>query len=518
MTPSVLLLHPPVTRPCEPPAGIARLAGALVAQGVPCCAVDLNLEALLDTLGSVRAPGDTWTLRAARHLSGHLSLLRSPGACSGLDPYRRAVADLERLLTKAGEPHGVAMGLTNYQERGRSPLRSADLLHAAEHPEKNPFFPFFLERLTTLLTTETPTLIGISLNYASQALSAFSLAGLVRGLCPGARILLGGGLVTSWMGGQGPWKNPFGGLIDRLVAGQGEDALLEEAAREGLHGRPPLPAYGAFPLASYFAPGPILPYSASWGCYWRRCAFCPERAEGSRWCPVPPAGVLQDLQALVTLRRPSLIHFLDNALTPRLLATLVHSPPGPPWYGFARFTHHLTDPDFCRGLRKAGCVMLQLGLESGDQEVLDRLEKGLDLSMASRALRTLHEAGVATYVYLLFGTPQEDETRARRTLHFAVTHHAWISFLNLALFNMPFHGPDAARYGVRPFSDADLSLYADFVHPSGWDRHRVRQFLDKIFRRHPALMPILRRDPPAFTSSHAPFFAMWGRGRARLQA
>ncbi len=36
----------------------------------------------------------------------------------------------------------------------------------------------------------------------------------------------------------------------------------------------------------------------------------------------------------------------------------------------------------------------------------------------------------------------------------------------------------------------------------------VRQFLDKEFKRHPAIAPILRRDPPIFTSNPAPFFAM----------
>jgi hypothetical protein len=42
----------------------------------------------------------------------------------------------------------------------------------------------------------------------------------------------------------------------------------------------------------------------------------------------------------------------------------------------------------------------------------------------------------------------------------------------------------------------------------------IRQFLDKEFRRHPAIAPILRRDPPVFTSNHAPFFVV-DKGRVR---
>jgi hypothetical protein len=38
----------------------------------------------------------------------------------------------------------------------------------------------------------------------------------------------------------------------------------------------------------------------------------------------------------------------------------------------------------------------------------------------------------------------------------------------------------------------------------------IRQFLDKEFKRHPAIASILRRDPPVFTSNHAPFFVRDG--------
>ncbi|MGB5984387.1 MAG: hypothetical protein WBG37_03710, partial [Desulfobacterales bacterium] len=48
--PQVLLIHPPVAKPCEPPSGIARLAAVLEARGVHSCIWDANLEALLEVL------------------------------------------------------------------------------------------------------------------------------------------------------------------------------------------------------------------------------------------------------------------------------------------------------------------------------------------------------------------------------------------------------------------------------------------------------------------------------------
>jgi radical SAM superfamily enzyme YgiQ (UPF0313 family) len=171
-------------------------------------------------------------------------------------------------------------------------------------------------------------------------------------------------------------------------------------------------------------------------------------------------------------------------------------------------THPLTDPGFCIALRQSGCVMLKLGLESGDQGVLDQMQKGISLEEASAVLKNLKKAGIATYVYLLFGTPPEGEEEARKTLEFVVSHHEDIDFLNVAIFNLPAHGPDSKQLDTRVFYDGDLSLYVDFEHPKGWNRKKVRQFLDKEFARHPAIASILRRDPPVFTSNHAPFFVM----------
>jgi radical SAM superfamily enzyme YgiQ (UPF0313 family) len=204
--------------------------------------------------------------------------------------------------------------------------------------------------------------------------------------------------------------------------------------------------------------------------------------------------------------RPVLLHLLDNSISPALMAALAADPPGVPWYGFARIGQDLTDLDHCEALKRSGCVMLKLGLESGDQGVLDRLQKGIDLNMASQVLKTLKKAGIATYVYLLFGTPEERSTEARKTLEFTVRHADAIGFLNLAVFNMPVCSREVKGYDTEKFYDGDLSLYTGFTHPHGWNRSVVRQFLDKEFKKHPAVAAILKNDPPVFTSNHAAFF------------
>lgn len=510
----ILLVHPPVSKPCESPPGIARLAGALTGQNVPHILLDANREGLGYLLEGAAAgdAADTWTRRARRGLARNLDLLSSPEGYRNADRYRRAVSDVNRLLGRSCPDGRARVTLADYDEPGRSSLKSADLLSAAECPGESPFFPYFRDRLESLLEKRGVTTVGFSLNFLSQALPAFSMIGHLRALDPGIRILLGGGLATSWSRQPG-FGHPFRGLVDEIIDGPGEVRLLEALGKSPCR-ISPAPDYDQLlsPEASppgmpYLAPGTILPYSASSGCCYGQCAFCPERAEGSPYRPIPPSRAAEDLRTLVRRHRPVLVHLLDNALSPALLKALVAHPPGAPWYGFARVSRDLADPDFCRALREAGCVLLQVGIESGSQRVLDALNKGIRLETSAGTLQNLRAVGIASYVYLLFGTPEETEAEAQETLAFTARHAGAIGFLNLAVFNLPAHGACREGLDVRPFYEGDLSLYRDFHHPRGWGRAAVRRFLQAEFRRHPAIAPILRREPPVFSSNHAPFFA-----------
>ncbi|SMP59181.1 Radical SAM superfamily enzyme YgiQ, UPF0313 family [Desulfonatronum zhilinae] len=537
-----------MAKACEPPGGIAALVGTLERAGVDCAVLDLNLEGLRGLIRADVAGDDAWTRRAARHWDRNLDAIRRRETYDSPDRYARVVADLNRLVERSvpdvpdGPDAGIRISLANYQDDRLAPTRSRDLLRAAETPEANPFLPVLGPRLTRAMETLQPSAVGFSLNYLSQALCTFALIGFIRRRWPNTAVLLGGGLVTSWSGRLTKADEPltgcelkpssesvgatsgdassgdvsrdalktldglFSGLVDAVISGPGEGPLLQWLDKAAPGKVPPgLPDYGLFPLNDYFAPGLILPYAASRGCYWNRCAFCPEPAEGNRYAPVGRGRVVDDLRTLAERHRPVLLHLVDNALSPALLDELIRTPPGPPWYGFVRFFPRLADPEYCRALRRAGCVMLKLGLESGSQAVLDRENKGVDLALAEGVLESLRAAGIARYVYLLFGTPSESEFEARATLEFTVRNSRAISFLNLALFNLPLAGRGRAELEVLPYDD-DLSLYAGFQHPEGWDRPLVRRFLDREFRRHPAIAAILRRDPPLFTSNHAPFF------------
>ena len=508
MNPRIILIHPPVAKPAEPPAGIAKLSSCLEAYKINHWVIDANLEGIIyllqETADNNKAI-DRWTKRAVKNLPRNLAALRNIATYSNKSMYQRVVSDVDRLLKIAGKAGGVDLSLADYHDSNLTPVKSSDLICAAEKYLDNPFYPYFETRLTGALK-EGPEFIGFSLNYLSQALCTFAMIGFIKRINPRQKIILGGSLVTSWVK-LGIRDDIFSGLVDEVVAGAGEQKLLELLGINTDRINYP-PDYRVFFGNQYFAPGAILPYSSSRGCYWRNCAFCPEKSEENPYLPLPVSQALEELQALTRQTNSALIHILDNAISPALLKALAQEPLGIPWYGFTRVTSHLADYDFCLALKKSGCVMLKLGIESGDQDVLDQLNKGIDLPTASAVLKSLKKAGIATYCYFLFGTPAETEAGARKTLEFVRQHHDCIEFLNLAIFNLPSGSSETQSLETGDFYEGDLSLYKSFQHPSGWHRPVVRNFLEKTFKKHPAITPIIQRMPEYFTSNHAPFFVL----------
>jgi len=156
--------------------------------------------------------------------------------------------------------------------------------------------------------------------------------------------------------------------------------------------------------------------------------------------------------------------------------------------------------------------MLQLGVETASQELLDRLAKGIPATRAGRVVENLAAAGVRTFVYLLFGIPGETSAAVEQTLQWVEEHSPAITFLNLALMNVPLAGEgdeETRATGGRQEPGADLSLYRQ--GPDGLlpDRGRLRRRLEEA-RDRPWLRAILARTPPGFTSNHAAFAPLPG--------
>jgi len=499
----MLLIFPPIAKPCEPPAGVALLSAALKENGFPCEVVDANIEGMLHLIQSDVTAKDVWSKRAIKKREEILFELKGSRIYQNTDRYHQRVYDLNHMLSISVDQKRFKISLSDYSDSVLSSVNSKDLLKSAAEYKENPFYGYFEAGLRQKVEDSSSEYVGLSICYLNQALVGFALAGWIKDNFRGKKIIMGGGLISSWMS-RLDYTHPFDELIDVCIKGEGEQPLLELLGKNKGTKKHYVPDYDFVKKDVYLAPGKVLPFRASIGCYWSKCRFCPEKAETRAYSSQRASKVLEDLRIIEQKYSPDYVHLIDNAVTPAFLRALSHEQFSFKWYGFVRFEKDFLDPDFCRNLKESGCDMLKLGLESGDQAVLNQMNKGTDLEMASKTLKNLHAAGILTFVYLLFGTSFEDKAAAHKTLEFVKAHKAYIDYLNLAVFNLPKFSEDAEGLETWEFYHGDLSLYLNFIHPLGWDRKQVKHFIQRIFKKE--VSASIRKNPAFFSSNHAVFF------------
>ena len=74
------------------------------------------------------------------------------------------------------------------------------------------------------------------------------------------------------------------------------------------------------------------------------------------------------------------------------------------WFGNAR-ADNLTDPAFVHRLKRAGCWMLALGVESESDDVRKDMVKRLERKKMQIAFRNMRDAGVKSFAFFIFGYP-----------------------------------------------------------------------------------------------------------------
>lgn len=78
-----------------------------------------------------------------------------------------------------------------------------------------------------------------------------------------------------------------------------------------------------------------------------------------------------------------------------------------------------TDYDTLKAMKDAGCRLLIVGYESGNQEILKNIKKGATIEMAERFTANCKKLGLVIHGDYIIGLPGESHTTIRKTIEFA---------------------------------------------------------------------------------------------------
>ena len=77
------------------------------------------------------------------------------------------------------------------------------------------------------------------------------------------------------------------------------------------------------------------------------------------------------------------------------------------------------DPELLREMKQAGCGRIYYGIESGSQDILDRLHKGITLDEIRQTIGYTRELGMKALGFFLVGAPGDTRQSIKETVRFA---------------------------------------------------------------------------------------------------
>jgi radical SAM superfamily enzyme YgiQ (UPF0313 family) len=285
--------------------------------------------------------------------------------------------------------------------------------------------------------------------------------------------------------------------FDCVLQGEVEETIADTAGCLLNAGQPPKVIPRRAPIADLNAlPFPAWdlldpePYRRAWisshgyfslnlvssrGCPYR-CNWCSKPIWGNNYRSRAPHLVAAEMLILKERFQPQQIWFADDifALSPqwtREFASAVESTGAQiPFRMQSRCD--LMTRDTVEDLRRAGCVEVWMGVESGAQQVLDAMDKGTRVWQIYEARENLRRHGIRACYFLQFGYPGETWTEIEKTI--AVVRKTAPDEIGISvsypLPGTPFHQMVANELGPKEnwADSADLDMMFQGAFTTGF--------------------------------------------------
>lgn len=359
-----------------------------------------------------------------------------------------------------------------------------------------------------------PCIVGISC-YTPEYNDVISLASKIKTFDEHIKVIVGGVHAT-----LRPQEFFFkGSPVDFVVIGEGELTLFELAqailkgdkdfrnifgigyydeekngyvqteARPLIHDLDalPFPAYEKVDMKYYTAPNPYsvrgLFLSSFYilvgrGCP-AQCTFCVSAelrrtvAPGKSLRCRSAKNVVDEIELLKSRYSIDAFYFIDDNFTLRrdlvsdICEELIHRKIKLIWSCSARI--NTLSEKLLLTMKKAGCVQVDLGVESGSETVLKRLKKGITVKQIKEIFTICHKIGMRTFANILVNIPGETEEEINETLQLldeikpsVTSFNIFIPYLGTEIYNNHNLNLSPAEYSILGESPLKLVLNSKF--------------------------------------------------------
>lgn len=298
--------------------------------------------------------------------------------------------------------------------------------------------------VASVLDAFKPHVVGLSV-LTPEVGSAAKVTGIARKLNPDCCVIWGG--VHASFEPEATLALPG---VDYVAIGEGELTIREfiaalqagrdpmsvagildrSASLESISRRPliqpldsiPVPDRRSVTFPERFTPVAMGSLMHSRGCPWR-CGFCSSRRFWHERVRFRSAeNVLDEIRQVHRDYGIRIFTFWDDAftidrkLTEKLCEAILQSGIKIAWRTATRLD--LLDDAMLKLMRKAGCVQMDLGIETGSPRMSEIIRKDIDLDLAPDTIERANRHGIAAGVFLMAGFPDETREDLLQTLAF----------------------------------------------------------------------------------------------------
>lgn len=214
--------------------------------------------------------------------------------------------------------------------------------------------------------------------------------------------------------------------------------------------------YGLFELGKYnlkldFFNKKAASVITSMGCPFN-CSFCSIGSTSKGYFRRPVKSVVDEIEFLTSKYGYDAIKFFDSTLTldykyiKSLCKEIKERRLEIIWECESRAD--VMNKSLLSLIKSAGCHLVDFGLESASQRILNKTNKMITVSQASMALHNARELGMHTKMFFIYGLPDEKMDDALKTLRFVKLNRSFIDILSVQVCTI-YPGTDVETFALR---------------------------------------------------------------------